>query len=203
MAHFNALVIIPPDTSDIEAKVKELMYPYYSNLEVEPYKEYLSPEELQQEINYLKTLSQQEIEKLAADWEVNSDDLENLAKMNLEWFEGMIDGIDEKGEYKIYTHNPQGKWDWYTSIEQENVESAKPIFYPCQVNEIPSVVPYAIITPDAQWHELGIEAGLEAWVKNLKSETALSENQINWEQKVQAIKVRYSNYLAVALHCHD
>ncbi|MDZ8189395.1 MAG: hypothetical protein RMX96_31730 [Nostoc sp. ChiSLP02] len=203
MAHFNALVIVPPDISNIEVKIKELMYPYYSYLEVDPYKEYLSPEELQQEINYLKSLNQQEIDKLAASWEVKSNDLEKLAKMNLEWFEEMIDGVDEKGEYKISTYNLQGKWDWYTFIEQESFESTEPIFYPCRVNQIPSVVPYAIITPDGQWHELGMEAGLEAFVKHLNSEIASSENQIKWEQKVQQIKLYYSKYLAVALHCHD
>ncbi|KAF3886352.1 MULTISPECIES: hypothetical protein [Nostocales] len=203
MTHFNTLVIIPSDTNDVEAKVKELMYPYYSYLEVEPYKEYLSQNELQQEVEYLKNLPQDEIEKMASDWGVKNDDLENLAKMTLEWFDEVIDGVDEKGEYKIYTHNPQGKWDWYKFIEQESAESSEPIFYPCRVSEIPSVVPYAIITPEGQWYELGFYAGLESFVKNLKGETAMNPDQINWEQKVQEIKFRYSNYLAVALHCHD
>lgn len=90
MTDFTALVIIPPDTNSIEAKVRELMSPYYSYLEVEPYREYLSPEELEKEVEYLRTFPQQKIEKMAAAWEVRSDDLENLAKIKLEWFDEVV-----------------------------------------------------------------------------------------------------------------
>jgi hypothetical protein len=201
--HFSVLVLIPPDTNKIEVKVRELLSPYDQNIEVEPYKEYLNQEEIANEVKYLATLSQEKIEKMAADWEVPGNDLETLAKMELEWFDELIDGIDEKGEYKVVTYNPQGKWDWYRSIEMEPVESEKPISYPCRVTDLPNVVPCAIVTPDGEWHELGMDAGIKAFAKSLKADTTVSEEEAEWNQKVRQILQYYSNYLCVALNCHS
>lgn len=56
MSKFQVLVIIPPDTSNIYSKVKELLSPYYSELEVEPYKEYLDQASVETEVQDLPTL---------------------------------------------------------------------------------------------------------------------------------------------------
>lgn len=61
------------------------MLPYDSKIEVSPDKEYLDREELAEKINNLNSLSQEEIERIANNWEVETDNLEVLAKCKLEW----------------------------------------------------------------------------------------------------------------------
>jgi hypothetical protein len=55
MTQFNALVILPQNTANIQEKVAQLLSPYYSELEVEPYKEYLNQAEFQAEMQRLST----------------------------------------------------------------------------------------------------------------------------------------------------
>ncbi|MEH2306221.1 hypothetical protein [Nostoc sp.] len=200
--HFSALVIMPLDTDNIETKVKELLSSYNENIEVEPYREYLNYGKLANEIKHLETFPLDKIEKMAADWEVCSNDLETLAKIELEWFEDEVDGIDEKGEYKVLTYNPQGKWDWYRFIEFEPIESGTPILYPCRVADLPQVVPYAIVTPNSEWYELGEDAGIKAFANTLKGNQIVSDEEAEWQLKVQEILAHYSDHLCVALMCH-
>lgn len=85
MNHFTALIILPPDTNNIQDKVVELLNLYYSELEVEPNKEYLNQEELQKEIEYLSTLSKEDINKLAIEYELSGENvIEDLARINLD-----------------------------------------------------------------------------------------------------------------------
>ncbi|HCF29206.1 MAG TPA: hypothetical protein DEV81_18840 [Cyanobacteria bacterium UBA11049] len=115
------------------------------------YKEYFSEEKVAEEMEYLATRPREEIKKLAADWEIPSNDLKSLAKMelgeHLGWFEDEADGIDEKGSYKMTTINPLSKWNYYPFIEMEPIESGTPVAYPCRVANLPEVVPYALVTP--------------------------------------------------------
>lgn len=207
MAHFKTLVLLPPNTSDIEKKVIDLISPYYSELKVEPYKEYLNRVQVEKEVKYLSNLPRENIEKLAAEYEVSSDDLESLAKFNLDWDDNEVAGIDEYGSYRMTTINPQGKWDCYTFIEAEPNELGTPILYPCPVAELPVVVPYALVTPDGQWHEAGEEVGVKAFTKIYLPEIYLPDNghiseEANWDLKVQEIIAQYPDSLAVGLNCH-
>ena len=96
MTNFTALIILPPDTNNIQKKVAELLNPYYSELEVEPYKEYLNQKEFQAEIEHLSTLSQEYIEKLAIEYEISGENIvEDLARINLYWYEEDVAGIEE------------------------------------------------------------------------------------------------------------
>ena len=203
MAHFKVLVLLPPDTSNIQEKVEDLLRPYYSELEVEPYKEYLDRADVVKEMERLATLPKDTLEQLAADWEISSDDLEELAKLNLDWYEDEVAGVDEYGSYRMTTFNPQGKWNWYSFIEAESRESATPIGYPCRVADWPEVVPYALVSPDGQWHELGQEVGVQAFKRTyLHGNVPISEEEAKWDLKVQTILNRYRDYLAVGLNCH-
>lgn len=203
MTHFTALVLLPPDTINIKAKVNELLSTYDNNIEVEPYREYFSRERLAKEVEYLATFSAESIENLAQ-WLLGNytNDLERLAKLKLGWYEEEIDGVDEEGEYKIVTYNPQGKWDWYRFIEEEVVESGKPIPYPCPVVNLPDVIPYAIITPDGEWQELDNHVAIKATAKMLRGDTTVSEEEAEWDRHVREILASYPDYLAVALDCH-
>ncbi|NJN10331.1 MAG: hypothetical protein HC815_21010 [Richelia sp. RM1_1_1] len=184
MGKFTALVILSQDTNNIQEKVVEMLSPYYFELEVEPHKEYFNQEELQAEMEYLSTFSKEEIKKLADKYEVSGENLiEDLAKINLDWYEEDIAGIDEHGAYQITTINPQGKWDWYIFIKAEPRELESPISYPCRVADLPKIVPYALITPDGKWYEA-------------------NGQEIDWDLKVQEILAFYPNCLAVGLLCH-
>ncbi len=202
MAHFTTLVLLPPDTTDVEKKVIDLLIPYYSELKVEPYKEYLNRAEVEKEVEYLSTLSRENLEELAADYEVSSDDLESLAKLNLDWDDNEVAGIDKHGSYRMTTINSQGKWDCYTFIEAETSESGTLIHYPCRVTDLPDIVPYAFVTPDGQWHDADAELGVQVFEKiHLQRDVHISE-EANWILKVQEIIARYPDHLAVVLNCH-
>jgi hypothetical protein len=204
--HFYALVIIPADTKNIEAKVEQLMSKYYSELEVESYKEYLIEEKIIKEIEYLQTLPINEIEKMAAAWEIPSDDIRTLAKMEvgdmMGWFEDEAEGIDEIGLYKMTTINPNGKWDYYSLIEKEPIKSGQALSYPCKVSDLPKVLPYAIVTSDGEWYELGEDAGTKAFAKRIKGDNTISEEEANWMITVEHILADYNDSLCVALDCH-
>mgnify|MGYP001794373145 FL=1 len=199
MTHFIALIILHPDTNNIQKKVAELLNPYYSELEVEPYKEYLNQKEFQAEIEHLSTLSQEYIDKLAIEYELSGENIiEDLARINLYWYEEDVAGIDEHGEYQITTYNPQGKWDCYSFIETE-----ESISYPCLVKDLPEVIPYALITPDGKWYELGFDLGIQAFMRNNSiKDTNITEEEINWDLKVKEILDFYSDFIVVALNCH-
>ncbi|MBW4486214.1 MAG: hypothetical protein KME12_00320 [Trichocoleus desertorum ATA4-8-CV12] len=202
MAHFLALVLIPPDTTDIKTEVTERLKPYYSELTVEPYKEYLDQAAVAEEVERLQQLPKQAIAKLAEDWEVAQDDLDALAKYELDWFEDEIAGVDETGPYRLTTLNPVGKWDSYRFIQAEPRELAPPLSYPCRVSDLPSIVPYALVTPDGQWHEIGMDAGIKAFARDLRGETVASQDETEWDLEVERLLKQYPNHLAIALDCH-
>ncbi len=204
MTHFTALVILPSDIINTQEKVAKLLNPYYSELEVEPYKEYLNQKELKAEMEYLLTLSNENVDKLASEYELSGEKvIEILAKINLYWDEEDVASVDEYGEYQITTYNPQSKWDWYRFIEAEPREAEPPINYPCKVKDLPDIVPYALITPDGKWYELGFDLGIQAFMRNhLNSNTNITEGEINWKLKVKEIIDCYSDFIAVGLNCH-
>ncbi|MBD1860144.1 MULTISPECIES: hypothetical protein [Trichocoleus] len=202
MSHFLALVLIPPDATAIETEVAKLLKPYYSELTVAPYKEYLNQVAVAREVERLQQLPKQAIAKLAEDWEVAQDDLEAMAKYELDWFEDEIAGVDEKGSYRLTTINPLGKWDSYRFIQEESRESGAPLPYPCLVSTLPPVVPYALVTPDGQWHEIGMDAGIKAFARQLRGEIIPSQDETAWDLEVERLLQQYPNYLAIALDCH-
>lgn len=200
MTRFVALVLLPSDTIDIPNTVKEILRPYYSELEVEPYKEYLDQDKLAEEIRQLSELSIDVITQLKTKWEV--EDLEELAKLQLDW-DDEIDGCDKQGEYRITTINPKGKWDSFVFIEQEHLEDLSSVQYPCVVENLPDIIPYALVTPDGRWLEAGDEIGMQAFIREaLNRELPISEAEITWDLTVREIFSQYSDHLAVALDCH-
>lgn len=203
MTKFKVLVILTLDFSNLHEKVNEMLSPYYSELEVEAYREYLNQSDIDKEIKYLLGLSKEEINKLAIEYEVASNDLEAIAKINLDWHEEDIVGFDEHGYYRMTTVNPQGKWDWYSIIETEYIDSDVLIKYPCRVINLPNLVPYALVTPDGHWYEAGEQVGIQAFKRfRLHQNLPITEEEINWDLQVKKILACYPNYFAVALNCH-
>lgn len=203
MTHFTTLVIMSPHTVNIREKVREMLYPFYSELNVEPYREYLDQNALSEEVQYLSTLSQQEIEELARKWEVSHNDIETLAKFNLDWYDDEVTGVDENGPYRMTTINPLGKWDSYEFIGAEPRESTTAIPYPCLISALPPVMPYAIVTPDGKWHEAGSTVGIQTLKNFLKAdESEMPEEAAAWTLTVSAILARYPDHVVAALNCH-
>ncbi|MDY6898868.1 MAG: hypothetical protein SWZ49_12430 [Cyanobacteriota bacterium] len=121
-----------------------------------------------------------------------------MARINIDWYEEDVAGVDEHGEYQITTYNPQSKWDWYRFIETE-----ESIIYPCTIKDLPEVAPYALITPDGKWYELGFDLGIQTFMRNHSiKDKNISEEEINWNLQVKEILDCYSDFLAVALNCH-
>jgi len=206
MAHFTTLVVVEPSTTNIGAKVEELMMPYCSGIEVEPYKYYLEPETLAKAVNYLNSFPQESLKKTTnLFFGEETNDPEKLAKVMLAWFEDEISGRDEKGEYIIRSVNPNGKWDSYIILESEDKgqlsfyckaeEEKLLIYFPCKVREISDLIPEAIVTPDGVWHEQG------QWAIRGKRQE-MSEDDRNWMQEVKEINSLFPDYLAVGLDCH-
>jgi len=96
------------------------------------------------------------------------------------------------------TINPQGKWDCYNFIEAEYRESEASISYPCLVKNLPEIIPYAVVTPDGQWHEINKQECVQA-LKRIYSNSNLpvSQEESNWDVKFKKIIACYSDYLAV------
>lgn len=203
MAHFKILVLLPPNTSNVQEMVGNLLDPFYSELKVQPYREYLDPTAVEEEIRQLSLLSHEDLERLALDWEVSSKNLEEIAKLRLDWFEDDVVGTDEQGPYRASTLNPHGKWDCYTFLDGELAKSGEFTHYPFQVKDLPEVIPYAVITPDGQWHEVGRDVGVQAFAKNyLNYSVSISEEEVIWDLKVKAILAQYPDHLVIGLNCH-
>lgn len=94
MTHFVCLVI--------GENVEEQLAPYDESIEVEPYRRYVEKEMLSRYKERLPDYRDLDIENH-----------EQTAKF-LNERDGSEDyQFDEKGVYRMSTHNPQSKWDWY------------------------------------------------------------------------------------------
>ncbi|MBD1893112.1 hypothetical protein [Coleofasciculus sp. FACHB-129] len=203
MAHFTVLVLLPLNTENFEQKVKDLLYPYYSELEVEPYRQYLDRIAVEEEVKQLLLLSEEDLARLALDWEVPSKNLEAIAKLRLDWDEEEVMGNDEHGAYRFSTINPYGKWDSYTLLDGELTETGKITHYPCRARELPEVIPYAVITPDGKWYEVSKDIGIQAFARtHLHHDMPISEEEIIWNLKVKAIITQYQDHFVMGLNCH-
>jgi hypothetical protein len=94
MSHFTVLVI----GEDVE----KLLAPYDENLEVEPYKNYLSDRDIERIVGHYAK----------ANRTVSKDNLQSLLPFMKDWCneEGYIDA---EGLYAWSTSNKKHRWDWY------------------------------------------------------------------------------------------
>ena len=116
------------------------------------------------------------------------------------------------GAYKS-TYNPNSKWDWWVIGGRWNGELIGKArddgdggfnfgdeFHSlrensCKVQDIADgFIPFAVITPDGEWHEKG-EMGWWGMASNKKKESL-------WKKEVEAIFKQYPDHIAVLLDCH-
>ena len=93
MSHYTVLVI----GSDPEG----LLEPYSEHLEMEPYKERMSDEDVAR----MREFYEKKDERKLSDEEL----LDHMHDWN-----GTEGGIDDEGMYYLSTYNPDSKWDWYS-----------------------------------------------------------------------------------------
>jgi hypothetical protein len=98
MTHFTVLVRFEGKIEDTEKILEKLLEPYEENERVDPYKHYMSKED---------------VDMMAKNYGVESTDTESLIKKMIEWH-GAEGGIDEEGLFYWSTYNPQSKWDWWS-----------------------------------------------------------------------------------------
>ncbi len=164
---FRVLVLIPKETTDIVATVTRLMEPYDFTRTAPPHNE-LVPED--------------EIHFMADAFGLAADDLEAImAELHAD--SGFPCTIEDGKIYWMTTDNPQGRWDsWRLQRLQDSMWLAA---------DVPrNTAPVAVITPDGEWHDLGI------WDNPMESEA------IPYRERADEFLQRYPEYLAVVVDCH-
>jgi hypothetical protein len=164
---FQTFVLVPDDTRDIVTTVTHLLEPYDVNRKVPPHREWV-PED--------------EIQEMVETFDIPRDDLEALTA-ELHDDSGFEVGIEAGRLYWLTTDNPQGHWD--SCMLHGLEESVWPV--PAIPNDS---VPFAIVTPDGAWNDLGY-----AWDTAESAPVAL-------RRRAQPILDRYPTYLAVVMDCH-
>jgi hypothetical protein len=131
---FFTIVLVSPETRDIEQEVARLMEPYELNLPVQPYKE---------------AVPQEEIDFLADCFDLDPNNLEvMLAEVRNET--GFECWIEDGALYWMTTDNPKGRWDSY------RIWTVQDSIWP--VPDTPEdFAPSAAITSDGVWPDLGYE----------------------------------------------
>jgi hypothetical protein len=198
MSHFFTVVLIPETTEPEHMKetVSRLLAPYDENVHVDPYKMYLSREE---------------IERMARHYQQSSQNLTELARSMEEWT-GEEGGGDEEGLYRLRTSNPQAKWDWWVIGGRWNGEvRANPQsdetgfnfgdqYHQLEENMLPvryldhTLPCFALVTPDGAWHEQG-KMGWWATITDEKTESA-------WKEEVVKIIQQHQDTILVGVDCH-
>jgi len=172
--HYSTYVLIPP-TGDVRAAVEKALAPFDENLDLPPYKEYLSADE---------------IRVMAKEFGLRPTNLAALASRMEEWADH-IGGVDHEGLFKICTHNPDGHWDWWViggrfdGIITGGQRRGDPFDDRCEENTVAVArllsgnrlrksLPYCLLAPEGDWFvretvELGAErTDDEAWYQQVK-----------------------------------
>lgn len=108
MSHYCIVVIVDGETEPayIEREVERLLAPFDENMEVAPYKEYMSDEDIARMVRHYT-------EHPMAAPPVDPNDLTTLLPYMEDW-NGSEGAIDGGGLYYLRTYNPQSKWDWWS-----------------------------------------------------------------------------------------
>jgi hypothetical protein len=119
------------------------------------------------------------------------------------------------GKKEMCTYNPDSKWDWWViggrwdgiisksgkqreskdggfNFGDEHHDMEKNI---CLVKELPAKsLPFAIVTPDGEWHEKG-EMGWWGLTNNEKEDNT-------WEKELHKILKKYADDYIIGVDCH-
>jgi hypothetical protein len=191
--HSIAFVLLPLDVADVRQATKTLLAPYSIDLEVEPYKDYLSDAHLKHWSDKLGT----------KDWQTIA------AEMRLPE-NGCVDArVDDAGIYEFSTHNQKGRFDYWGPTEIFDETPASSRFEKglrrclCAVSQLPKESnPFSVITPDGLWHS-AMDCGVRP-VYDFTGRAHLNrEAEARWRQEVSKLLASHANYLVFALDVHS
>lgn len=178
MSHFFTVVLVPKGTDDVRAKVAELLAPYDENLEVP---EYDSP------CSCVGSQARREEAWEQAQAETQTVEAYRKAfqlKNKWDWWSvgGRWDG-DVRGE-------PRRSEDGYNFDNHRLLEHNE-----TAVAEMArEVIPYAVVTPDGEWHE----RGQMGWFGMSSGEIPADE----WKAKVHTLYAQHSGCIAIGCDLH-
>lgn len=196
MSHFFVVVLVPEDTEDIESAVGELLAPYDENTEVDPYHDYLSAES---------------IERMAAHYKKDPNDLDALVACIEDWT-GTPGDRDTTGLYRTSTYNPQSQWDWWCiggrwngEIQNERRSDDTGFnfddeYHQLNENMLPTkkldhkLTCFAMVTPDGVWHQ----RGKMGWWASVSDE----KDQAEWEEELIKLIQANQDTILVGVDCH-
>ena len=184
--HYCVFVMIGPD-ADLEIGVTRALAPFDGDLTVEQYRIHLPVEEVQQ---------------MARHFKIPPSHLHELARKLPDWCNDP-GGVDGTGLYRLASHNPDGRWDWYeiggrwngyipgsieNAIHAENLANSK---------GLARCLPHAILTPDGEWIEPEhcYRLGWKFIVHEIKPE--------RWMKIVREFLLRWPDHRVVCVDIHN
>jgi hypothetical protein len=171
MSHATVLVLLSPGTptDDLDAAIRPLLAPYSENMEVPEYDEpcWCVGSDAQNEARLAADASCGTLDDLRASFKNRHDDTawgahvkpyQDACAAALAAHPGK-DAADPacsdcagSGTRKS-TYNPKSKWDWYTVGGRWSGRIPNDA---CAVADLPAGwAPFALVTPDGEWHESG------------------------------------------------
>lgn len=194
--HSFSIVILPANVISIREFIKQILAPFYMELEVEPYKEFFTKE-------YTYDVARQR---------GAGTNLELIDEILREKEKDM--GVENGLIYWMTTYNPNSKWDYWkiggnydkaiyelkTSLNLKQIGNDEDICNnTCPVSLIPKdCIPYSIVTPNGDWYS---EADYGWKMMNSKEEN--EKALIEWKKKVKYLFEKYWDSLAVGLDVHS
>ena len=179
--HYHVVALVEPGTEDVGARVDELLAPYDTNREIEPYKEYITT----------RATGYSELDSMMRHY--GTSDLHALAERMHDW-RNCAGGVDENGLYALETSNPEGHWDY--CIMPGDAWHRWPD-YPTHVppTELPPGLrpPYALVT------------ARDGWVakERFDHETLQFISHPCWEGYCAEALSGHRGYVIVSLDCHN
>lgn len=159
MTHFVILVI-----AETEAKITDLLAPYSEHIQVAPYNDDTTREEVAATYEKVKrdllnpTTKPQYVSEDHLIELIRNNMYSNIATLSLEDFAWEWYGQKLGATHLLTTYNPQSKWDWYEiGGRWDNIFDLTPPQNSFTGKEFlaknnQSYVPSVIVTPDGVWH---------------------------------------------------
>lgn len=222
MSHFTVGVIVPTGLDSLREALNTILSPYDENLEVKPYPHECWCINSQARLRGLEMANKlvgpvDEQRKLFTERHADDETPMNFVARNdlfkvetAGWWQSYR---ETQNDYEIYhprymqpnkdcnqcggsgeyqsTYNPRSKWDYWTiggrwagGLGGKDVAAVVDTSY----------IPFAVVTPDGQWHEKG-EMGWWAMVSNEKQ-------QEQWNTIVRGLYEQYPDHLLVLVDAH-
>ncbi len=215
MSHFVTTVLIPASTLSefVESAVASLLEPYNENIEVEEYDTDCSclnsiarragMDAADQEIGTLNELREQYWALPEAERPDQSEFFAayEATAARIEQSHPLYQKPDPDCKYCqgtgtcLTTYNPDSQWDWWVIggrwdgwLNSKNIAPATTLL------ENTDKIPFAVVTPDGQWHQKG-EMG---WFGIANDEKA----DKTWAKEVHSLLQTHSDFLAVTCDLH-